>query len=1424
MATIRYSTNATTWTTVTPSGTNTNTTSGFTLANYASASVNGIVNIGSIIGVTTNLGHVLRSNTSFDQFHYTNTTQEGLTWTTRTSPGLAMQQKSIVFGNNIFLNDNFSSNTLQSSTNGISWTTLTTTVLATARTIAAYGNGIWLSVRTDAVPGIMISTNAISWVSYGFVTGRWDSSTRRATAAAFGNNVFVLLGNSAADVPVTSTNGISWTQISTPTNYPTDYNNLVYGNSEWVAWLNNTRAMLRSTDLVTWTSVTTGLPGNIIDVAYGNGVWVAGANQSNFRRSTDGISWTEATGGLVRFDNTLTVITDIAYGGGAFIAVGWYGTRTRSTDGISWVSNNQGVGGSTANYSIGFGNSIWVHYGQSGTPGPGGGGTLGLSTSEASQTFSSISQLQKLTDNNFGMISSGQLLRSTDMVTFTTQNLAWVTLPTLNNPINNVAFANNTWVAGGNSSISSSTNGITWTTRQTVLNNLATTVRSVVYGNGVWLAGGGDVGIPNSFACLFTSTDSVTWTTRTTNATSSRLISKVDFINNTYIGILNNFYSNNDPEIMTSTDTISWTTRNSFVDVSWVTYVSVIPSGYTNQDIAYGNGIYVLYSGNSNNNAIFFHSTDAITWTTGALFTGGNPDGPSNSYQSTIEYNNGVFVAGGVDKTYSSTNGISWQRNTFSNSSSDIIGLSYGNGIWYASGEDKGRYATSTNGISWNDTDGSPINQGHFITYGNGRWVYATATDGTVFYTSGADIFSSTLTSTGIVARLKKINFTNGLFHLLGETSSFTPLMMRSTNGISWVTTTTGFTSAIEDITYGNGRWLSTDFYQIRESTDSISWISRVDTGAPFLTSNGKWLTFLSSRNAYVGTPSSGTPFNFAKVNLNNLAYGNGIYTAVGNSGAMSTSTDLLSWTTRTSTFGSSNITVVAYGNGIWFAAGAGNQIRTSTDAITWTTRTNNDIAAAAYLDNVWIGTTGNSVQISTDAISWVTSITIPSVGSIIRVGPNNTKRIYSSSSTTLNRMTPFNLGYTPTINKVDLSENKNIYLFDDGYMYVSSSAGFTDALNTQTSDRLLDGAVKSGIYNIVGENAIYRSTNGITWTTISIPSNARSFDTTNTGVTWTTRNAFFGVSTSSSDFTIQVNSVAYGGSVVGRDKGWIAVGDTGKLRRSTDGITWTTQNSTFGTTTINAIAYGNIWIAAGNTGQMRLSTDSVNWTTQNSTFGTSNINALAYNNGLWLAVGSAAIRTSTNGLTWVTVNSTDTNTYSEIAYGGGKWVIAGSSGTVRVSTDTVTWVTGTVANNAGWRGIAYGNGMWVLGGGTSGIPGSTVTQQSTDGITWTSLSMGWDNTGFAYEPGPYAIAYANGVWFAGGAPNYDMYKSTNGVNWLRVATFTPSSSRSPIRSIAYGGGMWVAVGSYGWNPQSFTITSPQLFSNNYPITDIISI
>ena len=119
------------------------------------------------------------------------------------------------------------------------------------------------------------------------------------------------------------------------------------------------------------------------------------------------------------------------------------------------------------------------------------------------------------------------------------------------------------------------------------------------------------------------------------------------------------------------------------------------------------------------------------------------------------------------------------------------------------------------------------------------------------------------------------------------------------------------------------------------------------------------------------GITFTGRAFLSGTFALQDVAYGNGVWVAVGTSGVLYTATDPLgTWTSRTSSFGSDSINGVAYDGGVWVAVGNSGKIATATDPTgTWTQRSNSfssvNITAVAYGNGLWVAV-GASASLAT--------------------------------------------------------------------------------------------------------------------------------------------------------------------------------------------------------------------------------------------------------------------------------------------------------------------------------------------------------------------------------------------------------------------------------------------------------------------------
>ena len=181
-----------------------------------------------------------------------------------------------------------------------------------------------------------------------------------------------------------------------------------------------------------------------------------------------------------------------------------------------------------------------------------------------------------------------------------------------------------------------------------------------------------------------------------------------------------------------------------------------------------------------------------------------------------------------------------------------------------------------------------------------------------------------------------------------------------------------------------------------------------------------------------------------------------------------------------------------------------------------------------------------------------------------------------------------------------------------------------------------------------------------------------------------------------------------------------------------------------------------------------------------------------AYGNGVFVAV-AANPASSPDGVTWTVHNTVPLWAASAgaVAFGNGLFV-APSSGawTRRVTTspDGINWTAHDSALPPSWpssgqvSAITYGGGQFVAAGGG----GSIAT--SPDGTSWTARTSGvtTDFTGIAYGNGLYV---AVGTWFVN--PTHPVAVSPDGINWTAVPAASVFNAK--WTRIAFGEGLFVA-------------------------------
>lgn len=241
----------------------------------------------------------------------------------------------------------------------------------------------------------------------------------------------------------------------------------------------------------------------------------------------------------------------------------------------------------------------------------------------------------------------------------------------------------------------------------------------------------------------------------------------------------------------------------------------------------------------------------------------------------------------------------------------------------------------------------------------------------------------------------------------------------------------------------------------------------------------------------------------------------------------------------------------------------------------------------------------------------------------------------------------------------------------------------------------------------------------------------------------------------------------------------------------SDDGLTWHDSTLCWPYNYLKAIAAGpNRFVAVPNDpsltllGTLLVSQDGVDWQEVDTGTG-QELEGVIYANGAFMAVGEAgAIVTSPDGLTWTAVPM-DWTDYWGLVSVGGVALAAGDNGTILASTNGQTWTACHTPNRRDLHAIHYANGLYVAGG----KKGALIT--SPDGVNWTARTSGLTN----YIA---RIHWADGRWVAV-ADSGGIATSTNGLDWSSNNTGGAygSANVTDHEGLAYGNGLWVAVGGY---------------------------
>jgi len=433
--------------------------------------------------------------------------------------------------------------------------------------------------------------------------------------------------------------------------------------------------------------------------------------------------------------------------------------------------------------------------------------------------------------------------------------------------------------------------------------------------------------------------------------------------------------------IYTSPDAETWTVQT---------------SGTTNaiNGITY-NGTNLYVSALSSTTTSIRTSPDGVTWTARTT---------ANASLFDVAYNGtNLYVAvGSGGSVQSSPDGTTWTART-SNTTQQLNGVHFADGLWVAVGND-GTVITSPDGTTWTDrTANSGTTQaiqevnffsGKFYYVGNAQvigentaaniaanvtWTARTAnvtatlngiaTNGSrllICGTSGAITTSedgTTFTSrTGNGTQINGAAFGAGTYVIVGNAANGSGLIATvNPTTFEYQRRVSGVTVDILAVSFLVDKFVASPNggLTIPYSSDGITWnqsttnpLANTSFVAEPAFGNSLYVmcnssnSVMYSTNGIAWTQGSSLPSGF---NCRALAFSNGIFVAVSNTGAIATTPNpqTTAWTARTSGV-TSSLRSVTYStrDQQWYAAGDGGVILRSADAITWTSIANDAIGA----------------------------------------------------------------------------------------------------------------------------------------------------------------------------------------------------------------------------------------------------------------------------------------------------------------------------------------------------------------------------------------------------------------------------------------------------------------------------------------------
>lgn len=494
---------------------------------------------------------------------------------------------------------------------------------------------------------------------------------------------------------------------------------------------------------------------------------------------------------------------------------------------------------------------------------------------------------------------------------------------------------------------------------------------------------------------------------------------------------------------------------------------------------------------------------------------------------------------------------------------------------------------------------------------------------------------------------------------------------------------------------------------------------------------NGLWVG-VGDSGTVITSPDDGTTWALqrtgvtnANVGFSGIVFTNNLFVAVGSSGLAATSPDGTNWTLRTAGNSNNQWNAVTYGGGRYVAVGqdtaalGANNVAVSMDGTNWNTFASG-LSGLGYFNDV---TFAQGLFV---AVGGTNSY----FGGVVYTSPNG-------SNWTL-RVTNFFM----SLSGITYGNGKFVGVGNTGT--VLSSDGTTWTLRTNSSAYYRIGvAYGNGVYVSVGADApslyadgySYTSSDGSNWVfnylnasetvrfangrfaAVGAPTSPlvhllATINFSTNGATWSNL-GYIGLGGA---FGVPGNVGPLLSLVYGNGQ-FALIPDTSSVRLTTNFVDFTSPYAAYG---LRTLAFGdNQFVAVvTNYASTTFASSANSWSPSGYAYGI--LNALCYGNSVWIGVGKDGyIATSTDAVNWTDASSGVTNQLNAVAAGSGVFVAVGEGGVVARSPDGATWTSQTLGATIEMRAVAYAAGQFVA----VGFGGKIFT--SGNGTTWSARSSG---------------------------------------------------------------------------------------------------